>query len=76
MQQHVFPQLFRYSELINLQDIKPVNTDDHPLLLHVLRITPEENTTLSQSSLLLPVCSSAGKGRVGKYTAGVFIPIR
>lgn len=41
-----------------------------------VRIIPEENTTLSQSSLLLPVCSSAGKGCVGKYTVGVSIPIR
>lgn len=39
-----------------------------------VRIIPEENTALSQSSLLVPVCSLAGKGHVGKYTAGV-LPI-
>lgn len=43
--------------------------------MHVT-IIPEENTELSQSSLLVPVCSLAGKGHVEKYTAGVFIPVR
>lgn len=39
-------------------------------------ITPEENTTPSQSPLLMGMCSSAGKGGVRKYTTGVFISIK